>query len=443
MSSALGIASVTHVIKDLLNDGLINQNVASALGTAISVTSLPPAQVESAPGGNNSQLNMFMYRVTPNIGISNLGYPSRNSRGSRINNPPLALNLHYLLTAFGENELHAEILLGYGMQLLHESPVLPREAIRTSLSTATASDPNGRLPANLLALATSNLAEQIEQIKITHENINMEEMSRLWTAFQTNYRPCSAYQATVVLIESHKSTNNPLPVRQRTFYTFPLIQPNIERIISRSLPDGQELENRKITVGDQLIIQGNQLKNDPLKIVANGKSLVPEPAHVSNTELRVIIPDTWRAGVVGLQIVHFKKFDQELEMRKTAQSNLSAFVLSPLLSNPALADSDADDELVKSATLSLDVSPAIYEDQRVILLLNKTDLAPDELPDSYSFLLAQDFWDEQVVPVNSLEFLIANVKKGLYLLRIQVDGAESPLETDNQGKYTTPNIQIS
>ena len=54
--------------------------------------------------------------------------PRATRRGQRITNPPLALDLHYLLTAYGIAELQAEVLLGYGMQLLHEHPVLGREA---------------------------------------------------------------------------------------------------------------------------------------------------------------------------------------------------------------------------------------------------------------------------------------------------------------------------
>ena len=86
------------------------------------------------PPNEQSRLNLFMYRVTPNQGYSNVELPSQDSRGVRLANPPLALDLHYLLSAYGADELHGEILLGYGMQLLHETPVLSREAIRRSLA---------------------------------------------------------------------------------------------------------------------------------------------------------------------------------------------------------------------------------------------------------------------------------------------------------------------
>ena len=86
------------------------------------------------------------------------------------------------------------------MQLLHESPVLLRSAIATALNP---SPPVGTtLPPALRALADCGLADQVEQIKITPEYLSTEEMSKLWTAVQSHYRPTAAYLATVVLIES-------------------------------------------------------------------------------------------------------------------------------------------------------------------------------------------------------------------------------------------------
>ncbi len=456
MSTALGIAAVTHVLKDLLNDGFVDNDVAFATGTAIRVTSLPPGQVEAANGTPASQLNMFMYRVTPNVGWSNIGYPSRNSNGDYVNNPPLALDLHYLLTAFGESELHAEILLGYGMQLLHENPVLIRSAITRSLTPTTPpADPNlvntvGSLSNDLLALAGSNLAEQIEQIKITNENINTEEMSRLWTAFQTRYRPCTAYKATVVLIESNRSTNSPLPVRQRKFYTIPFKQPNIEKILSQELPTGPILSNRKIVVGNRLVIRGTQLKRDPIAILINGEAFTPAATAVSDTEVSLTLPNTLKSGMLGVQIAHYIEMGTPATDRRGAESNLEAFVLSPTLSGQSLDDisssENSDEETVISGSLSVNVNPVVYKEQRIMLLMNELSPPAGAEPKSYSFLLPTIFWEDKESPLTTVSFPISNVRSGDYLLRIQVDGAESPLLslplTNPPGPFTDPHLLI-
>src|SRR5579871_6638942 len=135
MSTALAIASVTYVLKDLLNNGIIDADVSSSVAGDIKVTALPPDRIDATADNEQNQLNLFMYQATPNQGWRNEGYPRLDSQGNRIGNPPLALDLHYLLTAYSVSELHSEILLGYGMQLLHEMPVLIRDDIRTSLNS--------------------------------------------------------------------------------------------------------------------------------------------------------------------------------------------------------------------------------------------------------------------------------------------------------------------
>src|SRR5262249_2635616 len=104
-------------------------------------------------------------------------------------------------------------LLGYAMQLLHETPVLARDAIRAALIPPTVT--GAILPPALQALAASDLADQVEQLKICPAFLNTEELSKLWSALQAHYRPTAAYQVSVVLIEATRSTRTPLPVLTR------------------------------------------------------------------------------------------------------------------------------------------------------------------------------------------------------------------------------------
>ncbi len=141
---------------------------SGVLGSTITVSLMPPDRVVATGGAEASQLNLFLHQVTPNQGWRNERLPSLDGAGrQRLSNPPLALNLHYLLSAYSSGDLHAEILLGYAMQLLHETPVLSRGAIRTALDP---SPPVGAvLPPALRALADSGLEDQVEQIRITPE----------------------------------------------------------------------------------------------------------------------------------------------------------------------------------------------------------------------------------------------------------------------------------
>lgn len=213
MSSPLAIASVTAVLRDLLNNGLIDHNIDGAVGSNVTVTAVPPDTIKVDSANAKTQLNLFLHQVTSNPGWQNFGLPSRDSRGARLANLPLALDLHYLLTAYGAEELHSEILLGYAMYLMHETPVLDRQAIRTALAGSTVD--TSILPLAFQSLSAADLADQVEQIKITPVTMQTEEMSKLWSAMQAIYRPTAAYSVSVVLIEAKKPTRSPLPVLTR------------------------------------------------------------------------------------------------------------------------------------------------------------------------------------------------------------------------------------
>jgi len=140
MSNALAIAAVTAVLKDLIENGLVSDSIATSVGDVV-VTALPPDRI-SIGTDERAQLNLFLYQVTQN---RNADWVSRERHGDRppltreprSTNPPLALDLHYLLTAYGAKDFQAELLLGYALQLFHEMPVLTREVIHTALKNAS------------------------------------------------------------------------------------------------------------------------------------------------------------------------------------------------------------------------------------------------------------------------------------------------------------------
>ena len=212
MSSALAIGAVSAVLRNLLDNGLVE--AGAAMGSTVAVSAVAPDTINLDNANDPPRLNLFLYRVTPNRGWSNIDLPSRGAvSGERLTNAPLALDLHYVLTAYGRADFQAEILLGYAMHLLHERSVLDRAAIRRALNPSPLDV--SMLPPAFQALTASDLADQVELIKITQEAMSTDDMSTLWTAIQTHYRPSSAYQVSVVLIEGTKPAVSPLPVLSR------------------------------------------------------------------------------------------------------------------------------------------------------------------------------------------------------------------------------------
>ena len=178
------------------------------------VTAVAPDRIDLDDPEAPPSLNLFLYRTSRNQGWAEMGLPSFDGNGTALAHPPLALNLHYLLTAYGIADFQAEILLGYAMHLLHERPVLDRAAIRRALDPS----PLGPsiLPPAFQALTASDLADQLEAVTITREPMDTEEMSRLWSAIQSHYRPTAAYVVSVVLIEARKPSRTAAVCRGRS-----------------------------------------------------------------------------------------------------------------------------------------------------------------------------------------------------------------------------------
>jgi len=201
MSSALSLASVTALLKSLLENGLATAGVTSKLGGDATVSALPPDRVTSG-ADEKAQLNVYLYHITPHNAMRNTLPPASGQNGHR----PLALELHYLLTAYGSQDYQTEILLGHALQLLHETPVLERERIRSSLNALSHTRDRRVIPAPQASLAQSPLADQVDKITITPEFLSTEEISKLWSALQAKYRPSATYKVSAVFIDGDGPT---------------------------------------------------------------------------------------------------------------------------------------------------------------------------------------------------------------------------------------------
>lgn len=439
MSSALRIASVTHVLKDLLNNGLIDHNVSDAVQGSIAVTSLPPDKIDTSEKNEPSQLNLFMYHVSYNQGWRNTGHPVFNQKGERVSNPPLAIDLHYFLTAYGSEELHTDILLGYGMQLLHETTVLDREAIRRSIAPPSLLEA-GSLPDSLKLLSASNLAEQAEQIKITPEVLTIEDISKLWAAFGAKYRPTAAYKVTVVLIESSRSVKPSLPVVSTNIYVKPFKRPVIEKIMSQSAPGEEVVEGQKILTGYRLFLKGKQFNNEIVGINIDGSSVDTNAVGliVSDTELSFDLPEDLGAGIHEIQVVHPELMGSPPEEHNGVMSASASFILSPQITGAPAASNMSESDGLVSGTITCPVNPGIYTGQKAVLFLNELGGTA-----SYSFALSPTVLLSPPQPLEDVSIEISGVKKAVYLVRMQVENADSPLTRNSSGEFISPVIDLS
>ncbi|MDR4472797.1 MAG: DUF4255 domain-containing protein [Nitrospira sp.] len=414
MSTALAIAGVTAVLRDLLNDGLINHNVSGLLGSTVTVSALPPDRVVPVNGTERTQLNLFLHQVTFNTGWRNHALPSRDGSGmQRLSNPPLALDLHYLLSAYSAEELGSEILLGYAMQLLHEVPVLDRRAITTALTPSPSVDTT--LPPALRALAECGLADQLEQIKLVPDPLSSEEMSKLWTAVQSHYRPSAAYVATVVLIESSKPTRSTLPVlsrgpvdpvtkRDRGVAVQADLLPPFPTIQTVAAANGQPAA----TVGAIVELTGHHFDGTNRTVLLSNsrfdiEQALPVAGGGSSIATSFTVPAV-PAGLYQLAIRVIRPGESDPRI-----SNAVALVIGPEITTAMPMAVVRDGSGV--ATLVLSLQPQIQPGQTVSVLLGTREVPVAPI----------------TVATGTLTVAVADAQAGEFLLRIRVDGIDSPI----------------
>jgi len=186
MSSPLSIASVTSVIKSVLENGLVMHGATAVVGE-LAVTATPPDRITTG-ADERSQLNIYLYRITPNTAWRAIPTGSAQSNGA----VPLSLDLHYLLTAYGERDYHAETLLGSAMELLHQTPVFTHETIAPTLASLAERGGSG-------ASVFADVIDSIDRITLSPEFLSMEDLTKLWSALQARFRLSATYQASVLM----------------------------------------------------------------------------------------------------------------------------------------------------------------------------------------------------------------------------------------------------
>jgi Pvc16 N-terminal domain len=419
MSNVLSIAAVTAVIKDLLENGLVSDAIVSTMGDVV-VTALPPDRV-SVEADERPQLNLFLYQISPNRNAdwsANTADKLYARSPDRTAAPPLALDLYYLLTAYGAKDFQAELLLGYAINLLYKIPMLNSDRIEFALSNATKVSAANVFSQSLSAISTAELAHNLGQLKISSEFLSLDEMSRLWSLFQTHYRPSTAYRVSMVA----------MPERQEYQSVAAKVSaaiPQIDRVTSTG--------DRSITTDNVLLIRGQNLRGEITRIRLDKKEIVLSPQDVTHTQISCKIPSHLAAGVQGVQILHSSIESPDLYI----ESNLASFVFHPQIA-ATVTKIDGQNRDVRSVEIAIKFSPQVNRSQQVTLLLYKAS-TPQEI--AYS------------VPANSVDtatdlltFNLSNIAPGNYLVQAKVDGAESlaPSEFQNRqfGKHDGMQVVI-
>jgi hypothetical protein len=202
MSNYLAIATVTATLVNLVQAAMLQDG--PGMVPDVEITTRPP-KAEDRP--LKPRITVFLYQVTFNAALRNADLPTRSPDGRASRHPQAALDLDYLISFYGnEGELEAQRMLGKVVSVLHSQPILTSHQIQDAINTAHRRE----------YLSTSNLADQVEQIKFTPQTLDLEELSKLWSMlFQAPYALSVLYRASTVLIESDEELVTPAPAVER------------------------------------------------------------------------------------------------------------------------------------------------------------------------------------------------------------------------------------
>ncbi|MDQ0767282.1 hypothetical protein QF031_000031 [Pseudarthrobacter defluvii] len=413
MANHLAIATATEALRLRLD---------SAIKPEFSGVDVVARRPDAGDGLTASVVTVFLYRITPNGALRNSDLPTRGSDGKEIRQRPrAAFDLHYLLSFSGDDEqLVPQRMLGRSVETLHSRPMLGR----AELAAATQGEP---------WLAESNLAEEIESVKFTMAALSLDDLAKIWSVFlQVPYRISAAFEASVVLIESDLPARVPLPVRRRGVDTLPVRQPLIERIAAVGAPaEGGPGDGAVVGSGAlELEITGRHLRGPVTLVRFDDED--PQPVLQASDRRLIVSGASLSAGRHGVQVVHDVLIGDPPTQHHGVESAAAAFVLRPAITAELVLDADTNPDPAGDA-VEVTFTPLVRPGQRVVLLLNEyADPAPAEAP--RFFQLEPEA--PPTAPMDKLRFLRGPVSAGTYLVRVQVDGAESfldlHLDTDPQ-----------
>ncbi len=422
MSNHLAIATVTAALQQRLIQAVAGSGVSNAF-----VTTERPDQREK---DNRAGVNIFLFQVDQNVQYRNANLPMRRSDGSLSKKPAIVLDLNYLISFHGENKtLEPQRLMGAVASNLNALPTLSPAEIKDNVITPSASAPNTD-PRKFLG--QSDLPTQPELVRFTLSPATQEELQHLWSLFdQTSYSLSLLYKASVVIIEPSDLVPQPaLPVQQPLLYVRPFAEPLIRQVsptIGAGLP---------ITAGATLIVEGTNLRGEVTRVVVGGEEIAPASDQLTPTRIQVPLPASLSAGLHGLQVVHRLLMGDPPTEHRGFESNVAGVVLQPVIS--AINKSGASTSNGKvTLTLTLTVQPQLRKDQRVSLLLNRTSGKGE-----FAFSIPPLSADAPSVAIQAQK-----IDPGEYYVRLQVDGAESPLIDLNPaspsfGEMVGPKVSI-
>ncbi|MFI0793728.1 DUF4255 domain-containing protein [Micromonospora rubida] len=422
MSNTLAVAMVTAALRRILGEALAGVPAGGVDNAR--VTTLRPDMLPAVDGEARG-VNILLYEVIVNGHTTNSYLPTRRPDGTLVTRPEQALDLHYLLNFSGdEAALEPQRMLGVIVSTLAAQPVLSRELIRDVIARDTADDPT-------TWEQYADLADQVEGIRFTLLPLQLDELSKLWLMFpQSDYRLSVVYEASVVLLDRDLTPLPALPVRSRSADAITPRLPSISRVAADSAPTDPVLP------GTLIRVDGQRLRGPYVTRVRvdDVETTVP-PGSGTDERITLPLPAGVAAGVRVVQVLHPRLVGEPPQERFGAESNTEPVLVRPVVTGPVSA-APGEPGVVE---VTVPVDPPVLAGQRVVLILNERHPPADQLGRGYAFAAPSR---EDAASSDTIVVAVRDVVPGGYLVRLQVDGAQSILRPGDDGRYDTPWVDV-
>ena len=137
-------------------------------------------------------LTFYLFRITMNEHARNVRRPV----GAPIQDVPLAVDLHYLLTAWADSAEQEQTTLAWAMRELYLHPVLDASALNKDAGW----DPG-------------------DVIQIVPSELSTEDIMRIWDALEPSYRLSVSYIARLVRVDRDRGPDERPVVATRFGYS--------------------------------------------------------------------------------------------------------------------------------------------------------------------------------------------------------------------------------
>ncbi len=419
MSNALAIPAVNAAFKRRL----LASVVAAVPGADVRLGTPTAKLAEDA----NPLVNLHLFRAEPNATHANDHLASRSAAGDRQRPSSLALDLHYVLSFYGNHDtFEPDILLSEVMLSLEDQPLLSKTTIAGAI-------------ANNDEIEDSDLDKALARLRVTREMLTLDDFSKIWSIFyQVPYVMSLSYRVSHVLLETGTARPPALPVAGSGLWVAPISTLRLDRA-------GGSEDFRSFPVwGGKLHVGGAGLGAFGLGLEADGTALVTDGVTQRPEALEIPLDAATFGGALSvgihrLQAIAPARDGQPDHLR--ARSNALAFALHPSITLGA-HDAPAGGQTA-TGTLSVTFSPAIGPEQSVRLLLDSRDPAnPGQV------VLPGRAPDPNGAAATDLDFSFTDLPRRTWLVRADVDGLVSPVTIDatpgsaTLGQITGPELSL-